>query len=532
MTTRSRKALVLASAAVVLLGGITAVRSRAEESPYKWAAGLPGCDISRPAVAHHPDQQVLASQPANGPVPCGMLTGWPTVENKIEVTNGGAVFYEPALGGGPILSGDGRGLGLQDGTRFARTFDNGAKWSASSVQVAQPPTPEGGSHAQQDNNIYVDHDTNRLFWYVYTSGYAVPPACSNGASATVLYSDDNGSTWTWGFDQDHDCAENPTILTGALRLPGEQMSYPNVVYLCGDNTSSGVGGTGTAGYSCSKSLDGGAHWLGTTLKGQGFYSGLAKDMLHPYSQCAGQSSSAGADVQRLPNGTLVVVVSCNSHTFLSMSTDEGATWTIANEIPHGGVLRIDSAGNMYLAETAKGGADIPVGEPSSGSSALLLSHSTDGGVTWSPEMNIVGPGVDSVGTWSFAQGTQAPMIVGQVAVTYYGIRHGQTTSDGFITATRDALDANPLLWSGQVNNPNRPLLYNTPTDLNAGITVEDFNGGAWAPDGQSVWGSWVQDCGANILTGPNCQSRLPSHAPTNPTDGFAGRLVWPSGGGG
>jgi hypothetical protein len=58
-------------------------------------------------------------------------------------------------------------------------------------------------------------------------------------------------------------------------------------------------------------------------------------------------------------------------------------------------------------------------------------------------------------------------------------------SDGFITATRDALDHDLLFWSGQVNSPKRPLLYNTATDGNPGTTVLDFIGGALSPDGGS-----------------------------------------------
>jgi hypothetical protein len=114
-----------------------------------------------------------------------------------------------------------------------------------------------------------------------------------------------------------------------------------------------------------------------------------------------------------------------------------------------------------------------------------------------------------------------------VAVTYYGNRSGKTTSDGFITETREALDANPVFWSGQVNSPGRPLLYNTTADGNIGITVLDIKGGALSPDGRSVWGSYVQDCGDNIVTAPDCQKRYPGTNPGNPDDGFAGRLVWP-----
>jgi hypothetical protein len=521
----SRRQLAIGVAAVAMLGMVPVFGARAS-APTNWAANLPGCHADSPAVGHHANQQVLADQ-RNGPVPCGMLTGWPTVETRVEVTNDNAVIQEPALlticpvlgGSGHIYGCGGRGEGL------ARTFNDGGKWDAVSVQV--PPDlilEEGGV----DNNLYVDHDTGRLFFYLFGPHYAESPGClvPGVNPATIAFSDDNGTTWNWGFDLDHACSENPTVLTAKPTPSSGRPSagYQNVVYLCGDDTSTGVGGAGNPGFSCSKSLTGGSTWLGsiiqgTVLNGQGFYSGPAKDQLHPYAQCGGQSSSAGANVQPLTNGTLVVLVTCNSKTFLSESQDEGATWNITNQIPHGGTLRIDSANNMYLLEKAT--------DSKTGHGQLLLSHSTDGGITWSPELNMVAPDVVSVGTSNFAQGTFAKGLVGDVAVTYYGNRTGKTTSDGFITATRDALDKNPVFWSGQVNSTSRPLLYNTQTSGNIGVTILDFNGGAWSPGGQSVWGSWVQDCGANIVTDPNCQSRYPGTNPADPEDGFAGRLVWP-----
>src|SRR2546430_6173092 len=97
-----RKRLEIAGVLALLLG-FSAVRSIAGPAPHAWAAALPGCDPSRPAVAHHADKQVLARQPANGPVPCGMLTGWPPVETRVEGTNDNVVIQEPAiLAGGPL----------------------------------------------------------------------------------------------------------------------------------------------------------------------------------------------------------------------------------------------------------------------------------------------------------------------------------------------------------------------------------------------------------------------------------------------
>src|SRR5205085_9441743 len=155
--------------------------------------------------------------------------------------------------------------------------------------------------------LYVDHGTGRFFWYMYDSGTGtskIPYYCGNGRGATVAFSDDSGTTWKWGYDIDHACSENPTVLTAKPRLPGTR-SYPNTVYLCGDNASTGAATVGTLGFSCSKSLDGGRHWLGTTLDGQGFYSGLAKDGLHPDPLRPGQSTSAGACVRPLPDRTVL-----------------------------------------------------------------------------------------------------------------------------------------------------------------------------------------------------------------------------------
>jgi hypothetical protein len=537
-----RLSVVAASAAMLSVMAAAGAGADASTSPYGWAAGLPGCDTSRPAVAHLANQQVLSPQPTDGPVPCGMLTSFPTMENRIEVTNTNTVIYSPALMGGPVLAGAGHvpGWGREEG--LARTSDGGAKWDGVSIQVWPDLYVLDG---QTDNNIYVDHQTGRLFYYMQNSGpVGINTFCGGGGGATVAFSDDNANTWNWAFDNNHNCAENPTVLTGKPTVAGEQMAYPDVVYLCGDNTSSGTATLGTAGYSCSKSLTGGTRWLGTGLagtaagpavsKGQGFYSGEGKDLFDPYPQCAGSSSTAGeqgvpgpgAEVQPLTDGTLVVIVSCNNKTYLSESRDEGATWNIVHQIPHGGDLRADSANNLYVLENATA---------ANGTSELLLSHSGDRGQNWSPELNMVAPGVRLVGTYEFAQGTYASGQVGNVAVTYYGVRAGSSNSDGFVTETRDALEVNPIFWSGQVNDPKRPLLYNSinpigpfgTTPSNMGITVLDIMGAALSPDGRSAWGSFVQDCGTNMVTDPHCQARWPQTNPGNPQDGFAGRLVWP-----
>jgi len=530
MLSRRRLMLTVPTAAIVL-APVTAMALTAGNSSSN--ASRAECQGLLPAVAHHANQQVIRRHLGARPTVCGGSTGWPAVENRIEVTNDGTVLYEPALQGGPVASGDGHvpGWGTQFGA--AVTSDGGAQWRAISVPVSIEDHVFDG---QVDNNLYVDHVTGRLFWYMYNGGPGtpqVPYTCGSGKGAVVAYTADDGKTWSTGSDLDHDCAENPTMISARPTIHGEQLAgYPDVVYLCGDNASTGIATSGTLGYSCSKSLDGGKNWRGTTVDrqtGQGFYSGLERDKTDPYPQCKGQASSAGATVQPLADGTLLVVVSCNNQSYLSASKDEGATWKIVHELPHDGTLRSDAAGNLYLLAGPSG---VPLMPATRSGNKLLLSHSTDGGAHWSKPINIVAPYVKSVGTFMFVQGTFSRGLIGHIAVAYYGIRDDQSSdarngySDGFITATQNALAPDPVFWSGQVNRDGNPLLYNTRTSGNIGITVLDFNGGAWSPDGMTVWGSWVQDCGANFASDASCQSRYPHTNPGNPDDGYAGHLSW------
>src|SRR5258706_6562325 len=56
----------------------------------------PGCDPSRPAVAHYAGGVVLDPQPANGPIACGVYTGFPGGETRIETGACGTLMYAPA----------------------------------------------------------------------------------------------------------------------------------------------------------------------------------------------------------------------------------------------------------------------------------------------------------------------------------------------------------------------------------------------------------------------------------------------------
>ena len=447
----------------------------------------------------------------------------------MEVTNDGTLFYIPAK----QKAANGVG-GVHEG--LARSFDGGRTWDAFQVQEF-PESDKYPLVASVDHNLYVDHQTGRLFAY-FDNPMGFPTLTAAVGGATIAFSDNDGMTWVIGNDIDHTSSENPTLLTGEPTVTDRsQMAYENVVYLCGDNTSTGIGGAGTPGFSCAKSVDGGVNWKGTTKDGQGFYSGVVKDNTDPYPECAGGASSAGAGVQPLPDGTLIVLVTCNGKTFVSQSADEGSHWAIVHRgdaawaVPNNGSLRIDSEGNMFIVRLAT----------VNGKPELLLSHAAETRKPsnaswtwddWTPELDITAPGITAIGKWFFVQGTHADGQVGHLAVSYLATRADTaypSSSDGFITETRDALDSNPTFWSAQVNSPLRPLMYNTSTESTGPFSTNalDFIGGALSPDGLSAWGSFQQSCGQNLVADAECQRRWPQTWPGNPTDGFAGRLVWP-----
>lgn len=143
-TRRASIPLGAASLACALLGAGEAARA-------EWWG--PGCDPSRPAVAHHAGGVVLAPQPADGPVPCGVSTGFPGGETRIETGTCGAILYAPAghMGDEPQTTMRSRG-------GMAISEDHGASWELS--------LPFGMTWHHNDLETFVDRDTGKLFFMV------------------------------------------------------------------------------------------------------------------------------------------------------------------------------------------------------------------------------------------------------------------------------------------------------------------------------------------------------------------------------
>jgi hypothetical protein len=148
--------------------------------------------------------------------------------------------------------------------------------------------------------------------------------------------------------------------------------------------------------------------------------------------------------------------------------------------------------------------------------SLVLQVSRDEGRTWRSPLDDRAPGVAAVGDWNMA--VREP---GHVAISYYGQRSGQDTWDGYLTETRDALRAfsgHPAFWSGQLNDPARPLMYSEEQTRGAVFVNVDFIGVDIGPDG-TPWASFVEDCGPSP-SDPRCRTQ------GHQTPGFAGRFLW------
>ena len=496
MSPRSKLALIVA---VVVVTAPTTLISGAATSRV-------GCSTSRHAIAADAAGHVLRPQPAGAPIPCGTTTGFGAGETRIFATKD-AVIYAPAIfTPGPF----GLGYGAQlPGPRFqfiaspggvAVTRNNGATWKAS--------LPMGMTWQPSDEQEYVDRTTGRFFFYNFggnpfpqTAAAATAPdtVLFPGMEAHLMWTGDDGVTWHHSTACCPAFSENPRFVAArAPRGAPQPHGYPNVVYFCANSnivlTLPGIVRV------CSRSLDGGSSWSTSSI--------LFTFPVPQHSECGSSGESFGAGdgnyPQALPDGSLVVMVACGSHTFLARSRDEAATWPIVREIPSFDELRTDTAGNLYGFKAT------------GGTITLRVSHT---GATWSAPIRMTAPGVSQVDAWNPA--VRAP---GNAAVSYYGQHPGQTTTDGYLSATRTALAPQPVVWHAMLNDPGTPMLTASGTRPPPGdVAYLDFNGSDIAPDG-SAWGSFVQDCPPGDVSFPCGDGHTRAMYGAR---GFAGRLLWP-----
>ena len=494
-----RRAVV---AALLLVAGSMATVSAEEPAPPPEPS--PACEPGVQALAHDGEGNLLDVD--GGPAVCRSYTGFPGGESRIEVGNDGTVFFSPApylrgaasLGYGPEDEPTGQQWMFQNGG-VAVSDDRGASWDLS--------LPMGASWTLDDALSLYDRDAGRYFWMPLNSSPFPQPNSQLSArdqgvltETRITATDDNGRTWQIGSAIG--VISDRAALTAAPAPAGQapSVNYPNVLYYCH--------AFGTNRGTCSKSLDGGLNWTFT-----GFSHGQG---VHP--ECAGQAEATGRSgwhsVATRDDGSLLAVITCGGRNFLVRSVDEAATWPVVRKIPVAGDLRTDTDGNLYLARVVD-------------DSRILLTVSEDDGVSWTPDIEVTHPEVTRVhSNWYYA--VDEP---GHVAFTYNGRRTGETTTyDGFITESRNAVEAAPVLWSAIVNE--HPLMYGealqgvglapVPVEGSPRTPPPQVNqlGTAFDPHG-NPWASFTEDCGPNP-DDERCQAQ------NNQTRGLAAWLEWPA----
>ena len=158
-------------------------------------------------------------------------------------------------------------------------------------------------------------------------------------------------------------------------------------------------------------------------------------------------------------------------------------------------LALDDAGNLYAEWTAGG--------------LLYMAISRDHAQSWSAPMMVAAPGVQNVQLPWIAAGA-----AGHVALTYYASTDPTAErTTAYITQTEDALDAEPLFYSGALNPPSAPIFHDG--GLTGGSPRADFIGGQFDARGKRFWAGIVKQLGPEVN----------GH---NPTVGLAGTLRFSS----
>ncbi len=404
-----------------------------------------------------------------------------------------------------------------------RSSDNGKSWERMIPEI--PGDKETVINASM-GSIAVDQQTGRLFVSSCGDPTCVPDNPWSGKIAkllrdnrtwsdTLVYSDDQGESWHILRGQFKDGGDWGKTFLGppAIDASKNKLSsnnYPNIIYHL-------AGATFSLTQYCWKSLDGGKSFQ---LTKKPVFSNYTRKTPLPY----GGEPEIPAGYPRIDDthtlsgvgvvtadGTIYIPANICGFPRIYISRDEGDSWSFL-DIPVAKVRGIKTYdGITGIHEPPNGGKPYKPQQPfhklygSTGMSAIwsqqlaidederfylswvdarddlpYLSISNDRGKTWNKPLMISAPGVNMASISAIA--VRNP---GEVVISYYGSRDGGWSFDGFITLSRNALDADPIFHSAQTCT-EAPIQYNR-----LGEPCE-FTGAVFTPDG-TAWASFSRD---------------------------------------
>ena len=448
MTVDARRPLVLASLVAIFALSFSAL-------PQVRPAAAAQDGSGGKAVAHRSGGRKVASAQTKAPradLHRINVKGVPinAVEPTLGLTKDGDIFY----------------TAFQSNTRIevVHSGDEGRTWDIRSPQIAG----RNVHTISVDPYIYVDKDTDRIF------NIDLTVACSY-----LSFSDDKGKSWTTNpLACGRPVNDHQTLFTGPP-VQSPTVGYENLVYYCWNDVGSS---------SCSKSLDGGLSFSPT---GSPAFPGVDPDAGGQGSNFCGGLHGHGFVAD---DGTLLLPKGHCGQPWLAISEDEGATWDrvqVANNgvADHEADAVMDKKGNIYY--TYIGRDRLP-----------YLVVSKNRGKAWSKPIMIGAPGVKEANLPAMDLGS-----TGKVAIVYMGSENSpykpskdrneqgsyeKTTWNGYMVVTDNALDKEPLFFSGTVNDKRDPLVRDTcgPGRCRA---VYDFIDVVVGRDG-STWAAFVDGC--------------------------------------
>lgn len=417
--------------------------------------------------AHRAGGEPAPAGQADVPGAVLLRTGFEAVEPTIGIADDGTIFYAATAPPGSDSP-------VPTENETIRSRDDGKTWELISPHLG----PQHAHPISLDPYVYVDIGTEiqRLFSAQLTV------ACT-----LLSFSDDQGETWiTNPLACGRMVNDHQTIFSGVPVL-SPTAGYPKIVYYCWNDVAT---------TSCSKSLDGGLTFVMTgTPAFMGYQPNGGQGHVGVEGLCGGYQGQGVAD----KNGYIYIPREFCKQPALAISRDEGATWTNIKVAGNGSAgigsgatnpaVDVDEKGNIYFVWIAED--RLP-----------YLAISTDEGKTFGPPLMIAAPGVTEANLVTIDVG--APE---KIAVAYMGSTNSEfqectpectaenykeTTWNGYMMVSTNALSPSPLFLSGSINDVRDPLLRGTCGPGRCGV-VFDFIDVQIGPDGRP-WGAFVDGC--------------------------------------
>jgi hypothetical protein len=448
------------------------------------------------AVAHQNGK--LAPAPGRVPVAAASGLNHQAGEPTLGTNPGGDIFV--ATGSfnwyGPV------GAGMTPD--ILRSSDKGKTWEVVSPRVLG----QNVTVTSMDPYVLVDNvdgDNARIFTIDLTV------ACSY-----MSFSDDDGASWiTNPLACGRPVNDHQTLFAGAP-ASSPTIGYPNIVYYCWNDVGSS---------SCTKSLDGG---ISFTPTGQPAFFGYPPDEGTEGDLCGGLHGHGVVDKA----GTVYLPREYCGQPYLAISKDEGLSWErvkvskIKKDDSVGGSdpsVAVDAKGNLYYVWT------------SNKDRMPYLSVSKNGGKKWTDPIPVGPPALQEANLITITVGDP-----GKIAIAYYGSENSlfqkcriegsktypcdaadylETTWNGYLAMSTDALSANPLFLTGTINPLKDPLVTQRCGPGRCG-SVWDFIDVEISPDG-IPYGIYVDGC----VVKKDCKERGSGPYDGHVHEGLMGSLV-------